>query len=513
MTGARTEDAIRQDIRQDEPPRGASPGLAIDVAGGPDDPGRTEAAAAPPTRVGWGELFSGRNGIYTLMLAGGVGLHALNMNIVATVMPSVVADIGGLDFYAWATTLFVVASILAAALTANLLRRLGPRGAYGAAALLFAAGTLIASLAPTMSVMLVGRFLQGFGGGAFYALAYAVTRIVFPAHLWPRAIGLIAATFGITTLFGPAVGGIFAEMGIWRAAFWSLLPVAFGFAALALVSLPGRSKGDQAEVRVAYPQLVLIAGAVLAVSAGSLSQLPLWNFAGFLSAVLMLAAIALIERRASARLLPRNSFRLNSPLGAIYLMIVLLMVSLQPEVYAPYLLQILHGQSPLMAGYWTALVSIGWTLGTLASGRMNARQEAGAFLAGPAIVFAGLVVFAVFMPILGGGDWRLLAPICLALVLIGLGIGITWPSVVTLVYRTAPDDERDLASGGMTTVQLFAFAFGTALAGMVANLAGIADPGGVTGASRAALWIGVLFALPPLACIALALQIRRRAAT
>ena len=71
--------------------------------------------AAPPTQAGWGDLLAGRNAAYSIVLAGGVTLHAVNIFIVTTILPSVVGDIGGLEYYAWATTLFVVASILGAA--------------------------------------------------------------------------------------------------------------------------------------------------------------------------------------------------------------------------------------------------------------------------------------------------------------------------------------------------------------------------------------------------------------
>src|SRR5829696_6229161 len=186
---------------------------------------------------GWSALLSGKNAVYSLPLAGGVALHAINVFIATTILPSVVRDIGGLELYAWSTTLFVLASILGSALSAKLLQGTGPRGAYGAAALVFAAGTLICSLAPTMPVMLVGRFVQGFGGGFLYALAYSVIRLVFPEPLWPRAIGLISAMWGVATLAGPAIGGSFAEIGAWRAAFWSLLPFVALFALLAFAAL------------------------------------------------------------------------------------------------------------------------------------------------------------------------------------------------------------------------------------------------------------------------------------
>ncbi|MBC2886409.1 MFS transporter [Ochrobactrum sp. CM-21-5] len=459
--------------------------------------------------AGWGELLSGKNGLYALALAGGVTLHAVNMYIATTVMPSVVQDIGGMDFYAWATTLFVVASILGAALTARLLKSAGPRGAYVVATLLFAAGTLISSLAINMPVMLVGRSVQGLGGGFLYALAYGLTRVVLPERLWGRAIGLISAMFGVATLIGPAIGGIFAEYGAWRAAFWSLLPIAGLFAVVAFATLPRSSWDKNERAPVPVLQLILLTGAVLAVSAGSLSQETLWKIVGLGAAIFMIAIIAVVDRDAKARLLPRRSFSLSTPLGVLYLTIALLMLSMQPEIYVPYLLQHLHGQSPLWAGYLAALMAIGWTIASFLSSKWQEKGGDKLVVAGPILALAGLVLLAVFLPIHGNGNWSLLTSVCLGLILIGFGIGLAWPSLVTRVYQSAPSTEQDLAAGGMTTVQLFAIAFGTACAGMVANFSGIAVPGGVEGAANASLWLSVIFALAPAIAVAVALKVIR----
>ena len=171
--------------------------------------GNGDIGAAP----GWGALLSGRNAIRSLTLAGGVALHATNVFIATTIMPSVVKDIGGLPFYAWSTTAFVVASILGSSLSTKLLRVAGPRGAYASAALLFAFGALICAIAPAMPVFLLGRFLQGCGGGLLLAFAYAMIRLVFPESLWPRAITIVSGMWGVATLLGPAIGGAFAELG------------------------------------------------------------------------------------------------------------------------------------------------------------------------------------------------------------------------------------------------------------------------------------------------------------
>ncbi|CAN7262369.1 MFS transporter [Aminobacter sp. LjRoot7] len=466
------------------------------------------AAAVAPQPAGWGDLFSGKHGIYTFALAGGVTLHAINIYIATTAMPSVVADIGGLDFYAWATTLFVVASILGSALTAKLLNGSGPRGAYVLATSIFALGALTCAIAPSMPVMLVGRAIQGLGGGFLFALAYALTRIVLPEQLWARAIGLVSAMFGIATLVGPAIGGIFAEYGAWRLAFSSLLPFSVAFAVLAYMTLPGKSWDSNERVAVPYLQLALLTAAVLAVSAGSLSSGMAWNLTGLGAGVAIIVLIAGVEARAEARLLPRRAFNVSTPLGALYLTIGLMMLAIQPEIFVPYLLQNLHAQSPLWAGYLAAIMSIGWSLASFLSSRWQTHGDR-LIVLGPVLVLTGLLLFALFMPINGAGDWSLLLPIGFGLLLVGFGIGVTWPGLVTRIFQNAPPTEQDLAAGGMTTVQLFFMAFGTACAGMVANFAGIADPGGTDGAANAAAWLGVIFAIAPALCVLVAFRVVR----
>ncbi|MGP4132233.1 MFS transporter [Pantoea tagorei] len=115
----------------------------------------------------WNDLLGGRNLFFSIALSGGVALHAINIYIATTVLPSVVNEIGGLELYSWNTTLFVVASILGSALTSRLLALVGARKAYLVAVMLFIAGSLVCALAQTMPVMLAGRALQGLGGGFF----------------------------------------------------------------------------------------------------------------------------------------------------------------------------------------------------------------------------------------------------------------------------------------------------------------------------------------------------------
>jgi MFS family permease len=119
------------------------------------------------------------------------------------------------------------------------------------------------------------------------------------------------------------------------------------------------------------------------------------------------------------------------------------------------------------------------------------------------------VMLAGFLPIHGDGAFAVLVPACIGLVLVGFGIGLPWPHLVTRVFQVAPPGERDLAAGAITTVQLFITALGTAAAGMAANFAGLSDPGGVPGAQSAALWLFVAFAMVSVLGIPIAIAVAR----
>lgn len=116
---------------------------------------------------------------------------------------------------------------------------------------------------------------------------------------------------------------------------------------------------------------------------------------------------------------------------------------------------------------------------------------------------------AIEMPRESNGDAQTLVPVCVALVLIGLGVGLAWPHLLTRVFQVAPTGEQDLASASITTVQLFTTVFGAALAGMLANIAGLTEPGGIEGTARAAAWLFGVFALAPVVGVLIARRVVR----
>ena len=457
---------------------------------------------SPTVTAPWRDLLRRQNGLKALALTGGVALHAINVHIVTTVLPSVVADIGGLDWYAWNTTLFVVASIVGAALSVRLLAVWGPRGACMAALGLFAAGSAGCALAASMPWMLASRSVQGLGGGMLAALSYALISVVFAPPLWPRAVALVSGMWGVATLCGPAVGGLFAQGGHWRWAFWTLLPVALMQVVLVAVQLrPVRLAAPAAGAlpRIPLVQIALLVASVLAVAAGSLSAQLAWQALGVATGLALGGAAIAWERRASVRLLPTGGTAPGTPLGAVYACLALLLIGTTTEIFVPYFLQTLQGLTPLTAGYLTAAMAGGWSLGSVLSSGHSGTRAVTLLRTGPLLCTVSLLALAVLVPVDMGLPAAWHTALCaVALAGVGAGVGIGWPHLLTRVLTLAPPGEEGVASAAITTVQLYGMALGAAAAGLVANTAGLTDPGGRAGAASAAAWLFASFALAPL---------------
>jgi MFS family permease len=452
-------------------------------------------------------LLRGGNAGRSAVVAGGISLHAVNVFLVATVMPSIVQDIGGLSFFAWSTTLYVVASLLASSNCARAIRLLTPRGAYRLALVLFVLGCAICATAPAMGVLLLGRLVQGLGAGTLSALSFTMVRALFPAPLWPRAFTLISLAWGVATMGGPAIGGVFAETLGWRLGFWALAALAPLLLALVEICLP-RAPMDRSSVAppVAWLNLGLLAGSALAVSAGSTAESPWLNALGLGVATGGFVLFSLRERSGGARVLPRGAMRLTTRLGATYAVMALLLVGVNTEIFVPYFLQRLHGLSPLHAGYMSALMSGGWACVSLFSA--GTRRVALMTTLGPLLLALGLGLLAVLMPQAGPGSLGLgslgLDGIALGIALMGAGIGMCWPQLGAAVFAAAPEDERNLASASITSVTMLGNAFGSALGGMVTNLAGMAEP------ALAATTLFGLYTMAPLVALLLMPRIRQR---
>ncbi|MFY0624479.1 MAG: MFS transporter [Pelagimonas sp.] len=444
--------------------------------------------------AGWRDILRGDFAATSAVLAAGITLHAINLTLSATMLPSIVAKIGGQHLYAWNATLATLAAILSAAVTGNLMRRTGPRLGFALSGLIFASGSLIAALAITMPMLLLGRIIQGAGGGILFTLCYSMIVLIYPERLWSRAMALLSGTWGITMLFGPAVGGVFAELDMWRMGFGIMLPITVVFVTLALRLLPQIKRDTRPPEPLALTQLALLAGAILAISLSSVMPNVLLTGLAVAASATMVVTLMRRELTQPLRLFPRGATRPGSPLFLSIAVMSLLIFSINAEFFMPYFLQRLHGHSPLLAGYIAALVSIGWAGSEVYSAKFTGRAMHRAVTAGPVLMVVSFVALGLVTPMVAATGLTVTLILSGALILLGISIGIGWPHLNTFILQFTDADERDMAASALSTVQMFSVAFGTALAGLVGNLTGFNDLDNLDRIANSAFWIFATFA-------------------
>lgn len=421
----------------------------------------------------WIELLTPRHATTTVMLCMGVALFAFNGFLVTTVIPSAIAEIGGGHLIAWTVSLYLIGSIVSGASAAALKGRFGARLVMLAATLLFLAGTLIAALAPAMPLVLLGRTAQGLGEGIVAALCYALIPTLYPARLVPKVFGAEAMVWAVASFGGPFAAGWITETLSWRAAFLVNIPLALIFLLLVLKTATPHSSADADGRMPLSPLLLLAAGMLALLSAGSIVDLRL-SALTVLGGILLVGLSASRDRGSRDRLMPQGAFGLGSTVGT-GLWVVLLMPVAQATsaVYIVYGLQHVFGYGPTAAGGLGAVMAMSWSLVAVVIANLrSARARRRAIQGGPVLQCAGMMLVAAGMAL------HILPVLVLGQVLVGAAFGSSWSYLNQMLMAASSAEDRDKTSGLLPTLQSAGYAIGAALAGLTANSLGFAEISG-----------------------------------
>jgi MFS family permease len=416
----------------------------------------------------WAEIFGPSYVRATAIICLGVALLAFNSFLSTTTLPTAVQELDGVEVIAWATTLFLVFAIVGGAAAVLVKQRLGTRWALIATAGVFIVGTLIAGLANSMAMVLIGRAIQGLGEGAVAALCFALIPELFPNRLVPKVFGTNAVIWAIAGFGGPAGAGALTEFISWRAAFLVNVPLALIFCVMVLMVVPNK-RSVLGKVRFPGLRLLGIGGGILLIALAAVMPWLQALALVLIGAVLLTGAIRL-DRRHESPMTPTGAFWSNAPLGPGFWTVLLLPVAgAMSSVYLVLLLQQLWDFGPTLAGAYAAIMAVAWSASSITVANVKKRSTRKVLMrAGPILLAIGLA------GVLAGLLLTSAPVVVVAQIFVGLGFGTsTSYTMITLIECTSAA-ERDRTSTLIPTTQSAGNAIGAALAGVVANAAGYA---------------------------------------
>ncbi len=445
---------------------------------------------------GWHELRQGPGLVRLALISTCVSLHAMDVFVTSTILPSVVADIDGVAYYAWPSALYLITSIVGAASGGMVGANLGLRRALAIAVSVYLLGALFCAAAPHMAVFLMGRTTQGLGAGMLVALAYTMVRQLFDDDLRPRVFAVMSAIWGLAALVAPLIAGAFAQMGFWRGVYWLTVPIVVIMLVLARRAVPGTApSGDGSGLP--WGRLLLLGAAVLCVTVSGRIDEPLLRLILIAGALFGVGGMLRLDHLADNPLLPSAPTSFRHPVGTGYWIFFLMSLSFAPlSIFLPLLAQRLHSVEPIMAGYIAAVMSLGWSVGSFAAAGAAPSLQRILIVTGPLCLLIGIAGQGLFV---ASGP---LAPLIGLIFLSGLGIGQCHLHVSNNVMMAARKGEETLTAGAIPTMQSLGIAFGAATAGLLANMAGLSDGISVAILTDVTEWIWG-FALIPAGCTVL----------
>src|SRR6476469_3969107 len=399
----------------------------------------------------------------------GMFLSALDQTIVSTALPTIVGDLGGAGHMAWVVTAYMLAETISTVLAGKFGDLFGRKRIFQISVLIFIVGSFFCGLANDMTTLIIFRAVQGVGGGGLAVTATALIGEVIPLRDRGQYPGALGAVFGVTTVLGPLLGGLFTDHLSWRWAFYVNVPIAIFVIILAARTIPGVRPGTGSRPKIDYLGVLFVglgaSGLILATSWGG-TQYP-WGSATIIglfgASLISLAIFVFVELRAAEPILPMRLFRGRVFSFASILSFIVGFAMIGSITFLPTLLQFVSGASATSSGLRMLPLVIGLLLTAIASGTIVGRT--GKYRMFP---IAGAAITAVGVYLMSRLDQN--TPIWVESIyffILGAGIGLIMQILTLIVQNTAEYRDLGTATSGVTFFRTLGGSFGAAVLGSI----------------------------------------------
>lgn len=414
--------------------------------------------------------------LVTVALILGMFLAALDATAVGTALPTVVADLGGVSRYSWVFSAYLLTSTTTVPLFGKLADLFGRRRVYLVSVALFLLGAMLSGTSTSFTQLILYRALQGLGAGGVQPVAITLVGDIYTMEERGRMQGVFSGVWAVSSLVGPAAGGLITDLLSWRWVFFLNLP--FGLASAILLRLFLREETERRRHHLDIAGTVSLTFAITLLLLAVLQGSDLWGWTDVRTlGMIAVSGVGLVyflfqERRAPEPMLPLELFRnpviAISSLGSVALGTVLFCDS----AYVPMFTQGVLGGTAIDAGMSLAPMSIGWPIASTLSGWLAMRYGYRVFaIAGAVLAVVGSLVLASAHAGSGVGI------VMLSMLLVGFGLGFMSTPYLLAVQNAVPWRQRGVATSSVQFFRTIGGAIAVAALGAVLNARLLAEAG------------------------------------
>jgi EmrB/QacA subfamily drug resistance transporter len=392
-------------------------------------------------------------------------MAAVESSIVATAMPTIVADLGGFNLFAWVFSVYLLTQAVSIPIYGRLADTYGRKKVFYVGAGLFLIGSTLCGLSANLPTLILFRALQGIGAGGVQPIATTILGDIYRPTERAHIQGLVSSVFGVAAVLGPLLGAFLVEQGSWQLVFWVNLPI--GVAAIAMIATFLQEEVEHRPHRIDVVGSLLLMSAItmmmlVLVQGGSLSHMTFM----MVSAIGAMTLVALIVHEGSTPqpMLPLELWReriiIVGSVGGAVISAVMTGVS----AFLPTYVQGAMGRSALAGGMVLGAMSVTWAIASFYGGRLMVRTTYRlTAVLGTLALIAGSVVLGTMTPA-RGVVWASVGSL-----LIGIGMGLCNTTFIVSIQAAVPWHQRGAATSSCMFLRFVGQSLGAASFGAVLN--------------------------------------------